>query len=423
MERAGAAHRIELLGDLRVYDSTGVPLPLPGDRVMQRLLVALALRVGHPRSITELVGIVWGNGSDSFNRNGKSLEAPVSRLRSRFEMPIPPRRGTGHFYQLDLERSEIDALAFIDKVRAPVLEADEIARLLSMWRGDPRTVFEFLPRGEWAPLMRAFEQFLGHINRLPAADVRQIRGELDEFADRLPDLTADVAWPAPAAPVRRHRLLIVENEAKVAEMLASILIDYETRIALTLTEAMQVVIEQIDDIDGALIDLHLTERMDSAGLEVLAYIRDRRPELPRVLITASPPPGSQEQMRRVYGIMDILVKGADGYSANGVRDAVAQMFNEAPEAARQRATARLRSHAIQVQRRLNQQMSAARRGIRTGERSAYTELERCTDRIEQFDRDSDITLQQMELAAPAELDEIFLQYVRHWPLDNQGAAA
>ncbi|MER7283921.1 response regulator [Dactylosporangium sp. NPDC000244] len=338
-----------------------------------------------------------------------------------FDVPISGVDGDG--YQLDLERVEVDALDFIDSVQAPGLQINEIARLLSMWRGDPRTVFEFLPRGEWAPLMRAFEQFLGHINRLPAAEVRQIRGELDEFADRLPDLTADVAWPAPAAPVRRHRLLIVENEAKVAEMLASILIDYDTRIALTLTEAMQVVIEQIDDIDGALIDLHLTERMDSAGLEVLAYIRDRRPELPRVLITASPPPGSQEQMRRVYGIMDILVKGADGYSANGVRDAVAQMFNEAPEAARQRATARLRSHAIQVQRRLNQQMSAARRGIRTGERSAYTELERCTDRIEQFDRDSDITLQQMELAAPAELDEIFLQYVRHWPLDNQGSGA
>ena len=420
MERAGAAHRIELLGELRVYDPTGGRLELSGDRVMQRLLVALALRPGQPRRVNELIGLVW-NGMDAFNRTGKALEAPMSRLR-KLGLPIP-LRGAANGYQLDLDRRDIDVLDFIECVRAPRLDVGEISRLLAMWRGDPRTVFDNMPSSEWAPLVRGFDQFMGHIKQLPAAELHRLRPALDEFADRFPDLTADVAWPSAVAPARRPRLLIVENEVQVAEMLATILYDYDTTLAVTLAEAMQVATEQLDDIDGALIDLHLTERLDSAGLEVLAYIRDRRPELPRILITASPPPGSQEQMRRVYGIMDILVKGADGYSASGVRDAVAQLFNEAPEAARQRAEARLQSHAIRVRRRLNQQSIAARRGIRAGERAAYAELERCNDRLERFEQDSEGTLAAIMRAAPADLDGLFLRYVRDWPLDVHGSGA
>jgi response regulator RpfG family c-di-GMP phosphodiesterase len=217
--------------------------------------------------------------------------------------------------------------------------------------------------------------------------------------------------------------LIVENEVNVAKMLASILYDYQTIIAVTLAEAMQVVTEHIDELDGALIDLHLTERLDSAGLEVLAYIRDRRPELPRMLITASPPAGSQEQMRRVYGIIDTLVKGADGYSASGVRDAVGQMFNELPESARRRTLARLESHAIKIRRELMQRTIAARRGIRAGERDSYQELERSTDALEKLEQDTDSMREQLLNAAPADLNDLVKSYVDRWPISVHDAGA
>jgi hypothetical protein len=85
---------------------------------------------------------------------------------------------------------------------------------------------------------------------------------------------------------------------------------------------MQILAASLAGLDGALIDLHPTENQDPAGLELLSFIRDRRPDLPRMLITASPPPGSHLRMRRTYGIVNILIKGANGYTASGVRDVV-----------------------------------------------------------------------------------------------------
>ncbi|GAA3741093.1 hypothetical protein GCM10022225_25570 [Plantactinospora mayteni] len=419
MEHVASVHRIRLLGELEVFAADGTAVELPADRVMQRLLVALAMRAGQPRRIDDLIAVVWP-GSDSFNRGAKSLESPVSRLRGKLGMPIPPRRGQA-FYRLDLIRRDVDALDFIDAVQADELPVPELLRLVSLWRGDPRVVFGSLPDSEWSALQRAVGRLAEHLGRLSVEDARVLRPALGVFGEVFPEVAEAIRLSAPVPAQRQRRLLIVENEPLVAKMLASILYDYQTVIAMNLEEAMRVVTEQLADVDGALIDLHLTERLDSAGLEVLAYIRDRRPELPRLLITASPPPGSQEQMRRTYGIVDILVKGADGYSASGVRDAVGVMFNESEEAVRRRSVAEFESHAVQIQRQLRQQIVTARRGIRAGERTSYGDLERATDRMARFEEESDELRGRLVAASTDGLDEVIVGFVARWPLAQRRA--
>src|SRR4051812_14083919 len=125
MEHTSNAYRVRLLGELQVFADDGVTVNLTGDRVMQRLLVVLALRAGQPRRTDELVNAVW-SGSNAINRNSKSLEAPISRLRGRAGLPIPLRRGTANGYKLDLPRQRVDALNFLDAARADRLEPAEI---------------------------------------------------------------------------------------------------------------------------------------------------------------------------------------------------------------------------------------------------------------------------------------------------------
>lgn len=421
MEHVASAYRVRLLGELEIYDADGRPVAEPADRVMQRILVALALRAGQPRSTGELIATVW-SGPSSFNRHAKSLETPISRLRGKLGMPIPPRRGN-NFYRLDIPRVSVDALDFIDSVRAGSLDVTEIDRLLALWRGDPRVIYAGMPEAEWAPLMRAVDRFVDHLTHLPAAEARQLGRSVDSFSEVFPHLSATVRRGETTPVERQRRILIVENEVNVAKMFAHILFDYQTIIAVSLEDAMRVVTEQLDDLDGALIDLHLTDRLDSAGLEVLAYIRDRRPELPRLMITASPPPGSQEKMRQTYGIMDTLIKGADGYSANGVRDAVSQMFDDSADARRRRANTQFEMHAAKVQRQLTQRTIAARRGIRFGENNSYRDLDHWTAQLATFETDCDRMRQTLSHASMADLDDLMSSFVEQWPLTTQPTGA
>lgn len=83
MEYAGGGYRIKILGELQVFSGDGVQLTVPKDRVMQRLLIALALRSGRPRRLDELVGVVWP-GDQSFGRDSRSLETPVIEIERQY---------------------------------------------------------------------------------------------------------------------------------------------------------------------------------------------------------------------------------------------------------------------------------------------------------------------------------------------------
>lgn len=413
MECADGGYRIKLLGELQVFSGDGVQLPIPRDHVMQRLLIVLALRSGQPRRLDELVDAVWP-GKQSFGRDSKSLETPVSRLRSKLGLPIPSRRGQA-FYKLEIERQHVDALEFMDAVRSDHLDSTDLARLLSLWRGDPRTLYAELPANEWEPLMQAVDRLIPRLAALPVLELHGLQQELDAFVQILPNKAAAFDAVCVKPPVEpRYRLLIVENEVDVAHMLRMILFEYRCTVVTSLAEAMKVVSESLMNIDAAVIDLHLTERLDSAGLEILAAIRDQRPDLPRLLITASPPSGSQEQIRKTYGLFDILVKGADGYSANGIRDAVGRMFSESEAAARCRVTAFFESQTSQIHRVLMRRTVTARRGVRAGEISAYSDLEKCSNQFEQFDIDSNQVRDAVSTAPIEDCDRLVGEYVDRW---------
>jgi CheY-like chemotaxis protein len=411
MEPRPDRYRVRLLGELEVFTPEGESLPIPADRVMKRLLIAMALRAGQPRRTTDLVAAVWP-GPKSFGRDAKSLETPASRLRSKLGLPIPPRRGEG-FYKLDMSRTEIDALDFVDRVRNDDIDHGELDNLLGMWRGNPQVLYSDLPDAEWDELVRAVGQLLGRLAKLSPSQLNAL-ANFRRFSQFFPEETSTLQ-PATTRPVRSgHRILIVENEVQIAQTMSAILFEHDCLIATSLEEAMSVLTGRLDELDGAVIDLHLTDRLDSAGLEILSFIRDRRPDLPRLLITASPPAGSQEQIRQTYGLFDIVVKGADGYSASGVRDAVTHMLGDEDDDVRRRAAALFESHSAQVQRVLNRRLVAARRAMRAGENDAYSEIDRWSSLLERFEDESDTVRSQLVDSPAGQADSIVGEFVGRW---------
>jgi DNA-binding response OmpR family regulator len=382
MESRRDKYRVKLLGELEVFTTDGDRLPIPADRVMSRLLIAMALRAGQPRRTGDLVQAVWP-GEKAFGRDARSLETPASRLRNKLGLPIPPRRGEG-YYKLDMNPSDVDALDFIDRVRDDDIDRHQLDELLGMWRGNPQVLYADLDVAEWAQLNRAVEQLLSRLAELSRRELSELKN-FRSFNQLFPEHTNSLR-PLNAITKRSgRRILIVENEVEIAKTMKAILFEHDCLISTSLEEAMHVLIASIDDLDGAVIDLHLTGRLDSAGLEILSFIRDQRPDLPRLLITASPPAGSQEQMRKMFGLFDILVKGADGYSATGVRDAVTNMLSQEDAHVRQRTLTQFESWSVKTQRALNRRYIAARRAMRGGDEDSYEAIDHWSSLMAQFD--------------------------------------
>jgi DNA-binding response OmpR family regulator len=411
MESRHDRHRVRLLGELEVFTPSGEKLRIPTDRVMKRLLIALALRAGQPRRTSDLIAAVWP-GPKSFGRDARSLETPASRLRSKLTLPIPLRRNND-FYKLDVARAEVDALDFIDRVSAENISHAELDDLLGMWHGNPQVLYADLPDVEWTQLVRAISQLLEHLSKLTVRELGKL-ANFRTFAHLFPEETNALRPVEARSPQSGHRILIVENEIEIARTMRAILFEYDCVIAISLEEAMGVLTRSSNELDGALIDLHLTDRLDSAGLEILSFIRDCRPDMPRLLITASPPAGSQEQMRKTYGLFDIMVKGADGYSASGVRDAVTHMLGSADEDVRRRANALFELHCVQIQRSLTRHLISARRAMRAGQTTAYAEIDRWSSLIERFDDESASIRERLPDIEPTSLDTTIGTFVEGW---------
>jgi len=411
MEHRHDGYRVRLLGELAVFTPQGEQLTIPSDRVMKRLLIAMALRAGQPRRTEELIAAVWP-GPKAFGRDARSLETPASRLRSKLQLPIPSRRGEG-FYKLDMTRGDVDALDFIDRTHANDLHCDEIDALLGMWQGNPQILYSEMPATEWDPLLRAVRQLLASLSKLGSRELGELKN-FRTFAQLFPEETGSLELRSPPASTTSRRILIVENEIEIAKTMSAVLYEHNCTIATSLEEAMAVLTSSLPDLDAALIDLHLTDRLDSAGLEILSYIRDRRPDLPKLLITASPPPGSQEQMRRTYGLFDIIVKGADGYSASGVRDAVTHMLGEEDEDRRRRVAAVFESQIAQIQKNVMRGLVLARRRMREGHVAAYPETDQWTRLVENLDDESEELRRQLKTLPADALDSAVEEFVRRW---------
>jgi hypothetical protein len=105
------------------------------------------------------------------------------------------------------------------------------------------------------------------------------------------------------------------------------------------------------DVDGALIDLHLTDQLDDDhGLDIAEWLRDNS-DVPAALMTMAVPAGDLEswtqKQRGKYRLVKIIHKGRDGLDTAGIRDAAECLTGDAERHRRVRLQAWLEWHIYQ----------------------------------------------------------------------------
>jgi DNA-binding response OmpR family regulator len=349
-------HRIKLLGGLLITAVDGTPLSPPRPKSF-RLLVALALRPGERRTVAELSAVVWDDWTAGI---GPNLETPMSRLRG--VIPIDEKARGTDTYRTSLRRSEVDATDFIDTVNGGDLDVDQVDDLLALWRGDPVKLYPFIPPTEWGSLLRARAHLVEELGSWSRSEL----GRLDSLESFCAHFPAETEQLVPAEGCQRKRLLIVDDDEQLTRMLADLLHDHHCVIAHTVAEAIDVVSDTRSGLDGALVDLHLTRHLDSSGIAILSALQSLRPDVPRILLTSSPPAGGMTEVLRAYGLFEVLVK--DGANAPvRTRTTVDAMLGTSPESARRRAAATFESVAVTVERRIQAAIVQTRKRERRGE--------------------------------------------------------
>jgi Trypsin-like peptidase domain len=160
------------------------------------------------------------------------------------------------------------------------------------------------------------------IELLPA-DVRDRFWAALEVADpaALPMLPAASARPLP--PRARPRLLVVDDQ--VGLTIKQLLAGYDCEVVTSIDMWWQLVEDGDLAFDGALVDLHLTEKMnDEYGGEVLRFLRERT-SIPAVLMSVSPT-GWGPALQQRYGAVGVFYKDRDGRFSD-IRRAVEDLLS------------------------------------------------------------------------------------------------
>lgn len=373
-------YRIRMLGDLVVTSPEGEEVKGPTTQNM-RAVVALAVRPGEMRTENELISIVWDEAYDP------KLSVPMTRARNW--IPIPDKVRNGTTYQTTLARVDVDLTDFIDCV-AQLSEPGmtEVDELLGLWRGRPEIYYPFLPQADLAPLKRARRTLISHLEKWTPAELATL-----EHLDRFRELYEDECAGIPAGdPVPAKRLLVVDDDEKLTEMLEHVLVGYELVVAHDIRTAMGIVTDRSIRLDGALIDLHLSPRaLDSQGLQVLAALRSYRPAVPRVLMTSSPPGGPMSELHNQYDLFETLVKNS-AEAPDRTRWIVDDMMSDQDDKVIARATITLETLSGRVMVAASRAVATARRRIRIGETADQAELEIAEDQLEVLSSMADDTL-------------------------------
>ena len=191
--------RIEVVGPLVVRADDGAPLTVPGAK--ERLLLAV-LAADAPAAVSadRIVDALWDGSPPATAR--RSLQAHLVHLRSTLEPGRPHGScgryvlGRGSGYVLELDRADLDSLAFADLVcrgRARLAAGLDAAAVLDLggalllWRGEP---FADWPQASFAePGRRRLEGL-----RAAAVTGRiEARLALGEAVDVVPELEELVA--------------------------------------------------------------------------------------------------------------------------------------------------------------------------------------------------------------------------------------
>lgn len=168
---------------------------------------------------------------------------------------------------------------------------------------------------------------------------------------------------------RAKRLLVVDDDPALTDMLAELLRGYQCVPAHNLGEAMDLVTDPSVTLAGALVDLHLTKHLDSQGLQVLDALREHRPEVPRVLLTSSPMADGMSYVTTQYGLYEILVKNGND-APTRTRRTVDKMMSDSAESNLLRARATLDTLSSSVMQTLQRRAVSVRQHMRRGEASA-----------------------------------------------------
>jgi CheY-like chemotaxis protein len=313
------------------------------------MLLLLAMRAGNVCSLSDLILAGWG-----FSDPAKKIQDKIARLRNTWqltEIPRGSRSMTG--YKLDLARDEVDALHFIDLAGLSQPTVEHLDAAMALWRGDPRDTPKF-PEAVWSPLDRAVASLLDHVDALSTRERSRLQS-LERFIEVLGKRA-----PSRVTPERRGRLLIVEDDPGVAETLRGVFHDFECAVASSVGEAMNFATDLELPLRGAIVDRHLSAELDSAGLQVLAYLRDSRPDVPRILLTSDHPEGPDLYIPQTYGVFEVVTKGGGGKAAPGIREVVERMLQDL----RAQATVRLDSEASRLARTISRKQVLVRRAER-----------------------------------------------------------
>lgn len=208
-----------LLGPLIVLRG-GEPVQVPGRRP-RTLLALLALEAGQPVSADVLADRIWGEDLPDNPRG--SLHTYVGRLRRVLGKEVVRRAAGG--YILDLPRSAVDALAFVDLLDAAEgPEAYErLEQALELWRAEP---FADTPGESLAERTRPWllDRWLTALER---------RAELDIAAGRAAKAVADVRLVVGDHPLRESLWVVLLEALDAAGRTAEALEAYdEVRVRL-----------------------------------------------------------------------------------------------------------------------------------------------------------------------------------------------
>ncbi|WP_143054900.1 AfsR/SARP family transcriptional regulator [Nocardioides luteus] len=202
-----------LLGPLRVTRA-GEPIEVPGRRP-RTLLALLAMEAGTPVSADVLADRIWGEELPDNPRG--SLHTYIGRLRRVLGKEVVRRAAGG--YILDLPRSSVDALAFIDLLDA-AQGPEAYARLeeaIELWRAEP---FDESAGGSLAERTRPWlvDRYLAALER---------RAELDIAAGRATKAVADVRRVVGDHPLRESLWVVMLDALDAAGRTAEALEAYE----------------------------------------------------------------------------------------------------------------------------------------------------------------------------------------------------
>lgn len=173
--------RLRFFGGFAVDDADGAPLDVRG-RGQQALLFRLALDAGTTVGYRALAEDVWPSDPPVDPR--AALQSLVSRLRR--VLPAGVLQAVPGGYRLAVARSDVDIVAFADRVAQADHAPGEARAALALWRGDPWTPDGF----DW--VVRDLLEDRAHAERLAAAAPSDIPSAAPVEADPHPAVPAAV---------------------------------------------------------------------------------------------------------------------------------------------------------------------------------------------------------------------------------------